>query len=221
MCYAGGPRCSKSAKAAMERAFANGSHNERMKALDEYRHTPEGIAATKQINPQFAEQLQRERDAMLRARQLNDSQIERSERHLRAEHNDDNAHYYRKAEAGAHDSIIDSHGQEMNGDRAPYPNGYPHTDVLIDKHFQRQMHEKGFTPAQVIEAIKKPYKVTKVMAHPGQWRYCGGGVAVVMDRNRCVTIYEDGKRTPLRKDQMNDPRALNSKRVGIVAKVNS
>lgn len=217
MCHKGGPRCSASARAALQRAMERGDHTTRIKAIDEYRHTPEGIAKTRETNPHFADQLQRERDAMLRARRLRDDQIENSTQHLRADVVNDNSHLYRKAEVGTSDSIVDAHGVEMNGDRAPYPNGYPHTDVILEPHFKKQMHEKGFAPQQVIEAIKNPYKVTKVMAHPGQWRYCGGGVAVVMDKNRCVTVYLDGVRTPLREDQMNDPRALSSRRVGVMA----
>lgn len=213
MCYVGGPRCSRSAKAVLEKAMKSGTHTERMRALEEYRHTPAGIAETRQTNPEYADALQRERNAMLRARRVRDEMVERSTTHLSLDVTDDNGTYFRKAKPEG--SIKDAHGMEMNGDQPPYPNGYPHGDVFFDEHFKDQMREKGFKPQQIINAIKNPYKVTKVMAHPGQWRYCGDGVAVVMDKNRCVTVYLDGVKTPLRPDQMNDPRALRSRRVGI------
>lgn len=213
MCYVGGPRCSKSAREALDRAMKNGSHSERMRAIEEYRHTPAGIAETRRTNPEYAAILQQERNAMLRARRVRDEQIERSATHLAHSAVDDNGTYFRKARGEG--SIVDAHGMEMNGEEAPYPHGYPHNDVFFDDHFKDQMKAKGFEPRQIINAIKNPYKVTKVTAHPGQWRYCGDGVAVVMDKNRCVTVYLDGVKTPLRPDQMHDRRALNSRRVGI------
>lgn len=85
--------------------------------------------------------------------------------------------------------------------------------VVFSEHFKRQFREKGFTTAQIREAIESPYKVTPVTRYPGQKRYCGGGVAVVMRDNVAITVYLDGVVTPLRPDQMNDQAALNSRRL--------
>lgn len=86
-------------------------------------------------------------------------------------------------------------------------------EVTWSPHFIRQASEKGFTAEQIRSAIEQPYKVTDVTRYPGQKRYCGAGVAVVMDGTRAVTIYADGVVTPLRADQMNDQAALNSRRI--------
>lgn len=86
--------------------------------------------------------------------------------------------------------------------------------ITFSHHANRQMATKGFTREQVLAAVRNPYKVTDVRRYPGQLRYCGSGVAVVVDGNHVVTIYLDGIPTPLRADQMNDPEALSSKRPG-------
>ncbi|HWV45306.1 MAG TPA: hypothetical protein VN039_04635 [Nitrospira sp.] len=90
------------------------------------------------------------------------------------------------------------------------------TKVVFSDHFKRQFRTKGFTIAQIREAIENPYKVTKVSRYPGQLRYCGGGVAVVMRDNHAITVYLDGVVTPLRDDQKNDPAALASRRLNEV-----
>lgn len=87
------------------------------------------------------------------------------------------------------------------------------TKVTFTSHFIRQFREKGFTTAQIREAIESPYKVTEVRRYPGQLRYCGGGVAVVMNGNSAITVYLDGVVTPLREDQKNDRAALRSTRL--------
>lgn len=84
--------------------------------------------------------------------------------------------------------------------------------VVFTPHFKNQFREKGFTTNQVFEALAHPYKVTDVRRYPGQRRYCGGGIAIVMDGMRAVTVYLDGVRTALRPDQMSDPAALASRR---------
>lgn len=90
--------------------------------------------------------------------------------------------------------------------------------IKVTDHIKRQMAAKGITSAQVLGALRNPYKVTPVTRYPGQRRYCGNGVAVVVepDDNRrytLVTVYLDGVVTDLRPDQMNDPAALNSTRL--------
>lgn len=85
--------------------------------------------------------------------------------------------------------------------------------VIFSDHFKRQFKEKGFTTAQVREAIETPYKITDVRRYPGQRRYCGGGIAIVMRDNVAITVYLDGVVTALRPDQKNDPQALRSRRL--------
>lgn len=86
-------------------------------------------------------------------------------------------------------------------------------EVMVSPHCRQQMLAKGFTGDQVRSAIRKPEKVTDVRAYPGQKRYCGAGVAVVMDGNTAITVYADGVVTDLRPDQMSDARALTSARL--------
>ena len=105
-----------------------------------------------------------------------------------------------------------------------YTNALPQTGltsgdrIKVTDHIKRQMAAKGITAEQVLGALRHPYKVTPVTRYPGQRRYCGQGVAVVVepeDHNHfiLITVYEDGILTPLRADQMNDPAALNSSRL--------
>lgn len=88
----------------------------------------------------------------------------------------------------------------------------------VTPHFKKQMLAKGFTGNQVSNALRDPEKVTPVTRYPGQRRYCGDGVAVIVEpvganTYRLVTLYLDGVVTPLRADQMNDQDALNSRRL--------
>lgn len=84
--------------------------------------------------------------------------------------------------------------------------------VEFSEHFKTQFRAKGFHKEQLREAIERPYKVTDVTRYPGQKRYCGGGIAVVMDGYRAITVYLDGVVTPRRADQT-DAAALNSRRL--------
>lgn len=92
----------------------------------------------------------------------------------------------------------------MNGHQGP---------VNFTRHFVSTVASKGFTAEQVMSAIRNPYKITDVTRHPGQKRYCGAGVAVVMAGDTAITVYLDGVVTDLRPDQMNDPAALASRRL--------
>lgn len=87
--------------------------------------------------------------------------------------------------------------------------------VAFSPHFIDQAKAKGFTPEQIRGAIEQPYKVTDVSRYPGQKRYCGSGVAVVIDseNQRAITAYLDGVRTALREDQLDDASAMNSPRL--------
>lgn len=91
-------------------------------------------------------------------------------------------------------------------------NGYQ-GQINYTRHFITTVREKGFTPEQIVSAIRNPYKITDVTRHPGQKRYCGAGVAVIMAGNTAITVYLDGVVTDLRPDQMNDPAALASRRL--------
>jgi hypothetical protein len=87
------------------------------------------------------------------------------------------------------------------------------SQITVAKHFVAQMQAKGFTQDQVISALTRPEKVTDVTRYPGQKRYCGAGVAVVVDGTHLITLYADGIVTPLREDQKGDPEALRSRRL--------
>ena len=86
--------------------------------------------------------------------------------------------------------------------------------LTLSRHAKTQARAKGFTVDQLVSALRNPDKVTDVTRYPGQRRWCGAGVAVIVNvRDRViVTVYADGIRTPLRPDQMNDPVALASNR---------
>ena len=92
----------------------------------------------------------------------------------------------------------------MNGYQGP---------INFTRHFVDTVKSKGFTAEQVVSAIRNPEKVTDVLRYPGQKRYCGAGVAVVMAGGTAITAYLDGVVTPLREDQKSDPAALASRRL--------
>ena len=86
--------------------------------------------------------------------------------------------------------------------------------LKFSDHAKKQALAKGFTPEQIFEALTNPRAVVDVRQYVGQKRWCGGGVALVINtkNHTVVTMYADMVRTPLRPDQMNDPKALASKR---------
>lgn len=88
-------------------------------------------------------------------------------------------------------------------------------DVTFTHHFLAQAVAKGFTAEQISGAVQDPYKVTEVTRHPGQMRFCGQGIAVVIDVNKrsAITAYLDGVVTEMRPDQVNDPAARASRRL--------
>lgn len=92
--------------------------------------------------------------------------------------------------------------------------GIDSSTLDLSRHAKKTLIEKGFTLEQVLKALRQPYKVTDVSRYPGQKRFCGGGLAVIVNMKAkvIVTMYLDGVRTPLRADQMNDPAALASQR---------
>ena len=90
--------------------------------------------------------------------------------------------------------------------------GLDTSKVTFTPHFIAQARSKGFSPQQIVSALRNPTKVTDVRRYPGQLRYCGAGVAVVCRGNIAVTVYLDGIVTPLRADQT-DSAARNSRRI--------
>ncbi|MDD2326107.1 MAG: hypothetical protein PHW63_08945 [Alphaproteobacteria bacterium] len=93
--------------------------------------------------------------------------------------------------------------------------------ITFTKHFKDQMNAKGIPVEHVLSALGKPERITPVMTRPEfaerkQMRYCGAGVAVVVEPtatgSRLCTLYLDRVRTPLREDQRNDPYAMSSTR---------
>lgn len=85
--------------------------------------------------------------------------------------------------------------------------------IVVSDHFRQQAILKGFTMAQIVSALKHPERVTRVTRYPGQLRYCGDGVAVVMEGQTAITIYADEVITDLRPDQQTDGYALSSTRL--------
>lgn len=73
-------------------------------------------------------------------------------------------------------------------------------------HALKTILAKGFTGEQVLEAFTNPDKITPVTAHPGQFRVCGSGVALVGVPDgeifTLITVYVDGTLTPPREDQL-------------------
>ena len=99
---------------------------------------------------------------------------------------------------------------------ATKPQGMSLAAVKFERHFIAQAIAKGFTAEDIRDAVENPYKITDVTRYPGQNRYCGKKIAVVMDGNRAVTCYLDGIVTPRRADQI-DEAAMNSRRLASVA----
>jgi hypothetical protein len=87
--------------------------------------------------------------------------------------------------------------------------------ITFPDHFVEQMKSKEIPPENVIAALRDPEQVTEVRRYPGQKRYCGYGVAVVIDGDHAVTLYLDQVVTALRPDQMHDKAALASLRAGL------
>lgn len=92
--------------------------------------------------------------------------------------------------------------------------------VRYSNHFIKQARRKSFTADQIVGALTQTgddARVTRVSGEgrENQRRFCGNGVAVIvnMETRECITLYADRVVTPIRDDQRNDPRAINSKRL--------
>lgn len=98
-------------------------------------------------------------------------------------------------------------------------NGTALGNVTFTNHFIKQARHKGFTAEQIAGALAQTDpdypkgKITRVLSRPGQLRYCGYGVAVVMSGDTAITLYADEVITPMRDDQKDDESALNSRRL--------
>lgn len=91
--------------------------------------------------------------------------------------------------------------------------------LSLTNHIRKVIAEKGFDEDTVRSVALNPDRVTDVVVrekYTGQKRACGKGLAVVYidegDTRTLITCYLDKVRTPLRKDQLNDPLAVNSRR---------
>lgn len=96
-----------------------------------------------------------------------------------------------------------------------------HTEYVITPHFEDVLRKKGFSLEDALAACRNPKKRTSVSRHPHQWRFCGAGLAVIVDytnkkKPELVTVYLDGVITPLREDQKNDLAAVNSGRIAVI-----
>lgn len=103
---------------------------------------------------------------------------------------------------------------------APIAHGVRLDQVEFSRHMLTQAATKGFTKEQIISALTKPEKVTDVTRYPGQKRWCGAGIAIVMEplgngRWSAVTAYLDGVITERRADQV-DSAAMTSRRLASV-----
>lgn len=81
--------------------------------------------------------------------------------------------------------------------------------LKMTDHALRQIKEKGFTPDKVTAVFESPKKLYKNGKYEGQYRVTGGGLCLVgKPKGRTftlITVYEDGKMTPPRKDQLDTP----------------
>ena len=111
-------------------------------------------------------------------------------------------------------------GSSTLRDMKKKPEGLDLSTIIYSNHFIKQARRKKFTADQIVGALTQTgdkARVTRVSGkdRENQRRFCGDGVAVIvnMEMRKCVTIYEDNVVTPMRDDQRNDPRALNSQRL--------
>lgn len=88
--------------------------------------------------------------------------------------------------------------------------------LVFSHHVKLQAVANGFAASQIMRALTRPTRITEVVGHRAQWRFCGAGVAVVVDYSgqvpTAVTVYLDGDVAPLRQDQTGDPAAVGDRR---------
>lgn len=91
--------------------------------------------------------------------------------------------------------------------------GLDPSTVIFTEHFKKQCWQKGFDPKKIVATIRNPDRITDVTRYPGQKRFIGNGLAIIMRGNTAITAYLDNVVTPLRPDQIGDPEAMNSNRL--------
>jgi hypothetical protein len=76
-------------------------------------------------------------------------------------------------------------------------------------HALKQILEKGFSINKITAVFENPKKLYRNGKYEGQYRITGGGICLVgKPKGRTftlITVYEDGKMTPPRPDQLETP----------------
>lgn len=78
------------------------------------------------------------------------------------------------------------------------------TTFTLGYHIQDQANKKGISLEKIAQVLATPSRITDVTRYPGQKRYIGQGIAVIVDpiARKAITVYLDGVFTPLRPDQI-------------------
>ena len=74
--------------------------------------------------------------------------------------------------------------------------------MRLTKHIISKAQELGISINLVEHVLEHPKTTAPSLLHPGQVRYTGYGIAVMVDDGVAVTVYLDTVRTPLRPDQI-------------------
>lgn len=74
----------------------------------------------------------------------------------------------------------------------------------ISLHAQDQARQKQIPLWKILSVLENPVEHYPSVNHPGQWRYTGMGICVVVDDDErvVITVYLDRVLTPLRPDQI-------------------
>lgn len=75
---------------------------------------------------------------------------------------------------------------------------------IFSRHLPKQAKEKRIDLDKIQRVLNRPDKITKVSRYPGQTRYIGEGIAIIVaeDGQTVITVYLDRVFTPLRADQI-------------------
>ena len=74
--------------------------------------------------------------------------------------------------------------------------------MRLTKHIISKAQELGISLDNIKAVLEHPKTTAPSLLHPGQVRYTGGGIAVMVADGVAVTVYLDTVRTPLRPDQI-------------------
>ncbi len=84
--------------------------------------------------------------------------------------------------------------------------------LVVTKHANKVIHEKGFDPYDVWDTFVSPKFETPVSKYPDQTRLIGNGLALVGreegDEFVLITVYLDRVLTPPRPDQLTTPEGM-------------